>query len=90
MDIAIVIMRAVAGLLLSPVFNADPNRQQLSDIIAMAANLAEHGDKFKSRLEGIRDQLLVMVDEQRAPTADEWDNLKTRYDSAHARIQAGQ
>ena len=59
----------------------------ISEILIIASSLITRGVSAQSELQALTTQVETMVNEDREPTAEEWQALKGRSDAAHDAIQ---
>lgn len=59
----------------------------IKSVLDLTALAVERGAEGRDQLLALQARLQTMVDENREPTKEEWDELKGRSDAAHKAIQ---
>lgn len=85
----------IIALLLRTIVNAIGNNsgdkakvKQITDYVGLGATLIEQGTDTVNKLKELTAKVQEFVDQNRAPTDDEFADLQYRSDQAHKRIQA--
>ncbi|MGI9250733.1 MAG: hypothetical protein ACR2PR_06010 [Pseudohongiellaceae bacterium] len=60
----------------------------IAEILSIASALINRGVSASTELEALQAQVQMFVDQDREPTEDEWAQLRSRSDAAHATIQS--